>query len=57
MRSINAELATQPLGPYSQAVEVTAASRVLYISGQLGTERDGSVPSGMESRRDLPGAI
>jgi enamine deaminase RidA (YjgF/YER057c/UK114 family) len=35
-RDINADLAPQPAGAYSQAVEVSGATRVLHISGQVG---------------------
>ena len=36
--NINAEHAPQPASAYSQAVEVTGDARILFISGQLGTE-------------------
>ena len=43
-RDINAADAPAPAGQYSQAVEVTGASRTLYISGQVGIAADGSIP-------------
>ena len=52
-RDINAEQAPRPASPYSQAVEVTAASRILVISGQVGTEVDGSTPVGIEEQARL----
>lgn len=44
-------------GAYSQAVEVTGASRILFISGQLGIEADGSTPPSMAEQARLLGAI
>ena len=43
-RDMNAEHAPPPASPYSQAVEVTGASRILFISGQIGAEPDGTTP-------------
>jgi 2-iminobutanoate/2-iminopropanoate deaminase len=34
-----------PAGRYSQGVLVPAGARLLYVSGQIGAELDGSVPS------------
>jgi 2-iminobutanoate/2-iminopropanoate deaminase len=50
---INAELAPQPASAYSQAVEVTGGTRILFISGHLGTEADGTTPSGMAEQAHL----
>ena len=44
-RDINASDAPAPAGQYSQAVEVTGATRTLYISGQVGVGVDGVIPS------------
>lgn len=44
-RSVNADTAPQAVGGYSQAVEVTGATRRLYISGQIPATRDGAVPN------------
>ncbi len=52
-REINAEDAPKPGGPYSQAVEVSGGNRILFLSGQLGTEADGTVPSSMEEQARL----
>lgn len=52
-RDINAELAPQPASAYSQAVEVTGGERILFISGQLGTEADGTTPPGMAEQARL----
>ena len=43
-RDINAADAP-PAGQYTQAVEVTGASRTLYLSGQVGIAADGSIPA------------
>ena len=45
VRSINAETAPAPAGPYSQAVETSGTTRRLYISGQIPVARDGSLPA------------
>ena len=52
-RDINAELAPQPASAYSQAVEVTGGARILFISGQLSTEADGTTPPGMAEQARL----
>ena len=43
-RDINAPDAPAPISAYSQAVEVTAVTRTLYISGQVGVDIDGNIP-------------
>jgi enamine deaminase RidA (YjgF/YER057c/UK114 family) len=52
-RDINATNAPQPASPYSQAVEVTGATRTLYVSGQVGSEPDGSTPENVASQARL----
>src|SRR3954470_19036691 len=49
-RDINAADAPAPAGQYTQAVEVTGASRTLYLSGQVGIASDGSVPPDAEAQ-------
>ena len=49
-RDINAADAPAPARQYTQAVEVTGASRTLYISGQVGIASDGSVPEDAEAQ-------
>lgn len=44
LHPINAPDAPQPLGGYAQAMEVTDAKRLLFISGQIPTDTDGHVP-------------
>ncbi|HTV72044.1 MAG TPA: RidA family protein [Rhizobiaceae bacterium] len=52
---INAPDAPQPVGgSYSQAVEVTGASRLLFISGQIPAEAEGgAVPEDFENQARL----
>jgi enamine deaminase RidA (YjgF/YER057c/UK114 family) len=52
-RDINAADAPAPAGQYTQAVEVTAATRTLYISGQVGIAADGSIPADAEAQSAL----
>jgi enamine deaminase RidA (YjgF/YER057c/UK114 family) len=52
-RDMSAEHAPQPASPYSQAVEVTGASRILFISGQIGAEPDGTTPSSTAAQARL----
>jgi reactive intermediate/imine deaminase len=40
-------------GTYNQAVEVPAGARMLYVSGQVGMAKDGSVPEGIEAQSEL----
>ena len=44
IRHVNAADAPAPVGQYTHAVEVTGATRTVYISGQVGAAMDGSVP-------------
>lgn len=44
-QAINATDAPQAVGGYAQAVEVTAAQRLLFISGQIPVRADGTMPS------------
>jgi enamine deaminase RidA (YjgF/YER057c/UK114 family) len=41
-----------PFGPYSQSVEASSGSRLLYIAGQVGAHKDGSVPDGIEAQAE-----
>lgn len=50
---INAPDAPQPVGGYAQAMEVTGASRILYVSGQIPAASDGSVPESFEAQARL----
>lgn len=39
-----------PIGPYAQAVEASCASRLLFISGTMGLEPDGSLVQDFEAQ-------
>jgi 2-iminobutanoate/2-iminopropanoate deaminase len=43
-RTIDSTDAPQPAGGYAQAVEVSRATRVLHVSGQIPMAADGTVP-------------
>ena len=49
-RDINAADAPAPAGKYTQAVEMTGATRTLYVSGQVGVAADGRVPEDAETQ-------
>jgi 2-iminobutanoate/2-iminopropanoate deaminase len=42
-RDLNAPDAPAPVAAYTQAIEVSAVTRTLYISGQVGQRRDGTI--------------
>jgi 2-iminobutanoate/2-iminopropanoate deaminase len=50
---VNAPSAPQAVGGYSQAVEVTDARRLLYISGQIPETRTGDVPKEFSAQARL----
>jgi enamine deaminase RidA (YjgF/YER057c/UK114 family) len=43
-RDLNAPDAHSPGAAYTQAIEVSGATRALYISGQVGQRIDGTIP-------------
>jgi 2-iminobutanoate/2-iminopropanoate deaminase len=50
-REINANDAPQPApATYVQAVEVSGASRIVFVSGQIPVTVDGAVPAGFEAQ-------
>jgi enamine deaminase RidA (YjgF/YER057c/UK114 family) len=51
--SVNAESAPQAAGGYSQAVAVSGAKRLLYISGQIPETPTGDVPANFASQARL----
>lgn len=53
LRPIDAPDAPQPAGGYAQALEVTGASRILFISGQVPATADGAVPADFEAQARL----
>jgi 2-iminobutanoate/2-iminopropanoate deaminase len=44
-RDLNAPDAPAPVAAYTQAIEVTGATRTRYISGQVGQRMDGTLPA------------
>ena len=52
-RTIDAEGAPRPLGGYAQAVEISAATRLVFISGQIPVATDGAVPERFEDQARL----
>jgi len=42
----------RPIGPYAQAIEATAIERILFISGTMGIEKDGSIAEDFETQAD-----
>lgn len=53
LKPINAPDAPQPLGGYVQAMEVSGAQRLLFVSGQIPTEVDGTLPEGFADQARL----
>ena len=50
LKSINAPDAAPPAGQYTQAIEVSGATRTLYVSGQVGNDLTGATPPDMEAQ-------
>ena len=53
VRAINAPDAPQAAGGYAQAVEVSGAQRLLFISGQIPVAADGATPGDFTSQARL----
>jgi 2-iminobutanoate/2-iminopropanoate deaminase len=49
-RDINASDAPQPVGGYAQAVELTGASRIVLVSGQVPVTADNKLPRDFETQ-------
>ena len=49
-RYFNPETICQPFNPYSQGVEVRAGSRLVYLAGQVGADKDGNIYGDFESQ-------
>lgn len=49
-RDVNAADAPAPVGAYTHAVEVSAVTRTVYISGQVGVAKDGSIPDDLATQ-------
>ena len=52
IRYISTSDAPRPFSRYSQAVEVTAGSRLVFVSGQVGARADGSLPGTEEGEHE-----
>lgn len=52
IRSISTPDAPKPFSRYSQAVEVTGGSRLVYVSGQVGVGADGRLPESEEGEHE-----
>ena len=53
LKAFNADTAPLPVGNYVQALEVTGATRRLYVSGQIPVARDGTLPTGFKAQGEL----
>ena len=56
-RDLNAPDAPAPVAAYTQAIEVTGATRTLYISGQVGQRMDGTIPADIVEQSRLAWSI
>jgi enamine deaminase RidA (YjgF/YER057c/UK114 family) len=52
-RDLNALDAYLPVAAYTQAIEVSGATRTLYISGQIGHRMDGTIPDDIAEQSRL----
>lgn len=53
LKALNAPAAPQPIGSYSQAIEVREASRFLFISGQVPETAGGEIPVDFKTQARL----
>jgi 2-iminobutanoate/2-iminopropanoate deaminase len=49
----NPESVHEPVGRYVHSIEVSGESRMLFVSGQVGRDRDGNVPEDAESQFEI----
>ena len=52
IRTISTSDAPKPFSRYSQAVEVAAGSRLVFVSGQVGARVDGTLPESEEGEHE-----
>ena len=52
-RDLNASDAPAPAAAYTHAIEVSGATRTLYISGQVGVRMDGTIPDDITEQSRL----
>ena len=53
MRPLTPDSIHPPFAKYSHGVEIAAGSRLVFCSGQLGIDRDGTIPSDVEAQARL----
>jgi 2-iminobutanoate/2-iminopropanoate deaminase len=53
MREFNATDAPLPAAAYTQAIEVSDITRTLYISGQVGMRKDGTIPDDIAEQSQI----
>jgi len=51
--TVNSAQAPLPVGPYSQAIELSEHKRIVFVSGQVPVAADGSVPQDFEAQCKL----
>jgi len=52
MKMINPDTVAAPLGAYTHAVAPEPGARWLVISGQVGSQPDGTIPGGIEAQAE-----
>jgi enamine deaminase RidA (YjgF/YER057c/UK114 family) len=52
-RALLTDKATKPFSNYSQAIEVAAGERLLFVSGQVGTTPDGKIGETEKRQHEL----
>jgi enamine deaminase RidA (YjgF/YER057c/UK114 family) len=50
---LNPKTVADPTGTYTHGVEVPPNARWLYISGQIGLRKDGSIPATLEAQTEV----
>ncbi len=53
MRRLNAATIHPPFANYAHGVEVEPGRRIVFCSGQLGIDRDGTIPNSVEGQARL----
>ena len=53
MRRLTPETIHPPFANYAHGLEIPGGSRVVFCSGQLGIEKDGTIPEGVEAQARL----
>jgi enamine deaminase RidA (YjgF/YER057c/UK114 family) len=53
MKTHNPPALADPIGTYSHGIEVPPNARWLYVAGQIGMRKDGSVPATVEAQSEV----